>query len=213
MFEASQLITFIIASIILLVIPGPAIFFIVAKSIDQGRTAGIVSVLGIQLGTLFHIGAASLGISAILVTSALAFSLVKYAGAAYLIYLGVKALISKNDTTGLNVEVKKQKLNKVFFQGMIVNVLNPKTALFFFAFLPQFINPAAGSPTVQIFTLGLLFIILSIVSDGIYAMLAGSIKGFLHRNPVRIKIQKYISGVIYIILGLVTLVAEPVRNK
>ena len=209
MFEPTQLITFIFASILLLVIPGPAVFFVVAKSIDQGRTAGVVSVLGIQLGTLVHLLAAALGISAILVSSAMAFNVIKYAGAAYLIYMGIKSLTAKTETPDMNMKFEKQKLSKVFFQGAIVNILNPKTALFFFAFLPQFITPGTTSSTWQIFILGLIFIALSIISDSIYALLAGSIKGYLHRNPVRLKFQKYISGCLYILLGIATLVAEP----
>ncbi|GAA0893090.1 LysE family translocator [Fulvivirga kasyanovii] len=209
MFEPTQLITFIFASILLLVIPGPAVFFVVAKSIDQGRTAGVVSVLGIQLGTLVHLLAAALGISAILVSSAMAFNVIKYAGAAYLIYMGIKSLTAKTETPDMNMRFEKQKLSKVFFQGAIVNILNPKTALFFFAFLPQFITPGTTSSTWQIFILGLIFIALSIISDSIYALLAGSIKGYLHRNPVRLKFQKYISGCMYILLGIATLVAEP----
>ncbi|UII29844.1 LysE family translocator [Fulvivirga ulvae] len=209
MFEPTQLITFIFASILLLVIPGPAVFFVVAKSIDQGRTAGVVSVLGIQLGTLVHLLAAALGISAILVSSAMAFNVIKYAGAAYLIYMGIKSLTAKTETPDINMKFEKQKLSKVFFQGAIVNILNPKTALFFFAFLPQFIAPGTTSSTWQIFTLGLIFIALSIISDSIYALLAGSIKSYLHRNPVRLKFQKYISGCLYILLGIATLVAEP----
>lgn len=209
MFESTQIITFIFASLLLLVIPGPAVFFVVAKSIDQGRTAGVVSVLGIQIGTLVHLAAAALGISAILVTSAMAFNVIKYAGAAYLIYMGIKSLTAKTATPDVNMKFTKQKLSKVFLQGAIVNTLNPKTALFFFAFLPQFITPGATSVTAQIFILGLIFIVLSIISDSIYALLAGSIKGYLHRNPVRLKFQKYISGCLYILLGIATLVAEP----
>ncbi|MBL6448146.1 LysE family translocator [Fulvivirga sp. 29W222] len=209
MFESEQLVTFIIASVLLLVIPGPAVFFVIAKSIDQGRTAGVVSVLGIQIGTLAHLIAAAFGISTILVTSVMAFNVIKYAGAAYLIYMGIKSLITKTVTPDINMKFKKQKLSRVFLQGAIVNILNPKTALFFFAFLPQFITPGTTSSTWQIFTLGLIFIGLSILSDSIYALLAGSTKGYLHRNPVRLKFQKYISGCLYILLGVATLVAEP----
>ena len=169
----------------------------------------MVSVLGIQLGTLVHLLAAALGISAILVSSAMAFNVIKYAGAAYLIYMGIKSLTAKTETPDMNMKFEKQKLSKVFFQGAIVNILNPKTALFFFAFLPQFITPGTTSSTWQIFILGLIFIALSIISDSIYALLAGSIKGYLHRNPVRLKFQKYISGCLYILLGIATLVAEP----
>src|SRR5262245_24275692 len=135
----SSLSLFIAAALILVFMPGPNTLYIIARSIQQGRGAGIVSSLGVQVGTMIHIAAAALGLSALLLSSALAFNVVKYAGAAYLIYLGVRTLLT-NDSLELEQAIQKADLRHVFYQGVVVNLLNPKTALFFFAFLPQFID-------------------------------------------------------------------------
>src|SRR5256886_1859072 len=140
---------FISVTLLLVFMPGPNTLYIIARSIQQGRGAGIVSSLGVQVGSLLHIAAAALGLSALLLSSALAFNAVKYAGAAYLIYLGVKTLLTK-EKSGPAQAVQQARLGRVFFQGVVVNLLNPKTALFFFAFLPQFIDPARGRVAVQI---------------------------------------------------------------
>ena len=132
--DVSTLIVFSIAALVLLVTPGPAVLYIVARSIDQGRLAGVVSVLGIGLGTMVHVFAAALGISALLVSSATAFNAVKYLGAAYLIYLGVRKFMER-DQPVQRIEPEAQPLSKAFNQGILVNILNPKLALFFFAFL------------------------------------------------------------------------------
>jgi threonine/homoserine/homoserine lactone efflux protein len=201
MFEPSSLIVFVIAAGALLITPGPAVLYIVTRSIDQGRVAGIVSVLGIGLGTLFHVAAAALGLSAILMSSALAFNIVKYLGAAYLIYLGLKKLFSKSDTF-LPQQVTHQKLSRIFLQGVVVNILNPKTALFFFAFLPQFADPGRGSVPLQMLVLGLIMLGMGLFSDGAYAILAGTAGNWLRTNQRFLRIQKYVTGSIYILLGL-----------
>lgn len=205
--DTTALLAFMLASIALLVVPGPAVLYIVARSMNQGRFAGLVSVLGIQVGALFHIFGAALGLSVILVTSALAFSIVKYLGAAYLIYLGIRTFLHKESPLE-NDEPEVQPLAKIFRQGIIVNVLNPKTALFFFAFLPQFIHPEAGAASVQILFFGFVFITLAIISDGIYATLAGSLGNRLRQNKIFLRRQKYVSGSIYIGLGLMTAFAS-----
>jgi threonine/homoserine/homoserine lactone efflux protein len=201
MFDPSRLIVFVLAAGALLITPGPAVLYIVTRSIDQGRLAGIVSVLGIGLGTLFHVAGAALGLSAILMSSALAFDIVKYLGAAYLIYIGVKKLFAKNDAF-LPQQIAHQKLSRIFFQGVIVNILNPKTALFFFAFLPQFVDPARGSVPVQMLILGLIMLFMGLFSDGVYAILAGSAGNWLRTNQRFLRVQKYVTGSIYILLGL-----------
>lgn len=206
MFDSATLLLFITGAIILLTTPGPAVLYIVARSVDQGRLAGFVSVLGIQAGALVHIAAAALGLSAILATSALAFSVVKYVGAAYLIYLGVRTLLTKPADEPA-VDAAPISLRRAFRQGAIVNLLNPKTALFFLAFLPQFVDPAAGSPTVQILLLGTLFIALATVSDGVYALLAGAVGGWLKRSRGFLSAQRYLTGGVYIALGVATAVS------
>ena len=208
--DISSLLIFVAATMGLLIIPGPAVLFIVAQSIDQGRKAGIVSTLGIAFGTIFHVIAAALGITIILKTSAEAFIIMKYLGAAYLIYLGISRLLSKE--VAEQQEVVKQSMQKIFVRGMIVNILNPKTALFFFAFLPQFIDPARGSVSLQVIFLGMLFIALGVLSDGFYAILAGSLRDWLLNNEKFLKLQKYVSGGIYLALGVVTAIAGDGRK-
>jgi len=203
MIESTSLAIFVMAALLLLLAPGPAVLYIVARSIDQGSLAGIVSVFGIGMGSLVHVTAAALGLSALLVSSALAFMFVKYLGAAYLIYLGVTTLLKKPVPIAAQ-ERPKQPLFKIFRQGVIVNVLNPKTALFFFAFLPQFVDAHRGSVSLQILFLGGLFTTMAICTDSIYALLAGRLGTWL-KNSLRFqKIQKYFSGSIYILLGLST---------
>ena len=210
--ELSSLLGFLIASVILLLVPGPAVLYIVAKSIDQGRRAGIVSVLGITLGSAVHVVAAAVGISALLMTSAMIFTLVKYAGAVYLIYLGIRKVLSK-DKPGNTIRIERgQKLRKIFWEGFTVNLLNPKMALFFLAFLPQFISPDAGSASLQILLLGILFVSIGLISDSIYALLASGLGQWLKSHPFYLLIQKYVSGFVYITLGLMALAVEPSRK-
>jgi len=212
MIGISTLGLFIVAALALLVTPGPAVLYIVARSIDQGRWAGLVSTLGIGVGTLFHVAAAAFGVSALLMSSALAFNLVKYVGAAYLIYLGLRKLMVKeaveNPTGG-----QPQKLSRIFLQGVVVNLLNPKTALFFFAFLPQFVQVGHGTVAFQIFLLGAIFVGLGICSDGIYAMLAGSIGGWLKGNLGFLRAQRYFAGGVFIALGVVTALSSSSNRK
>jgi threonine/homoserine/homoserine lactone efflux protein len=203
MLEWSSLIVFMIAAAVLLVVPGPAVLYIVARSVNQGRLAGIVSALGIQIGTLFHIVAAALGVSAILVTSARAFQVVKFLGAAYLVYLGIRTLLDRKQPDALSAS-EPQELSRIFYQGVIVNLLNPKTALFFFAFLPQFADPARGPVALQILLLGVIFVTMAICSDSIYALLAGTIGRSLKSNLAVLRGQRYFAGFVYIALGVTT---------
>jgi threonine/homoserine/homoserine lactone efflux protein len=163
----SSLLLFVSAALVLLVIPGPAVFYVVGRSIGQGRGPGLVSALGIQVGTLVHVAAAAVGLSALLMSSAAAFVVVKYLGAAYLIYLGVQKLRSE-ESLELSGNPARVKLGRVFAQGVVVNVLNPKTALFFFAFLPQFVDASRGNVAGQILFLGILFSVLGVMSDSLW---------------------------------------------
>lgn len=204
---------FIITATTLLIIPGPAVLYIMARSIEQGRKAGIVSVLGVSLGGAVHVLAGAIGVSAILMTSATAFNVVKYVGAAYLVYLGCKTLFSRFDETVSGIpEVPRKKLTKIFYESIIVEVTNPKTALFFLAFFPQFISPSSGSVTVQFLFLGALFIILAFLSDGLYAMLAASIRKWMLGSKVNTKIQNRITGYFYIVLGIFSAFMSPSKT-
>ncbi len=203
MLDWSRLSLFISVALLLVFMPGPNTLYIIARSIQQGRRAGIVSSLGVQVGSLIHIAAAALSLSALLLSSALTFNAVKYAGAAYLIYLGVKTLLMK-EKAGPAQAVQKARFSRVFYQGVVVNLLNPKTALFFFAFLPQFIDPARGPVAVQIILLGSILVILGTLSDTVYALAAGSVGNWLRGNLKFLRAQRYCAGSIYIGLGAVT---------
>lgn len=202
MIDTTSYSVFLLAAFTLLIIPGPAVLYITARSIEQGRMAGIVSTLGIGTGAFVHVTFAALGLSALLVSSALAFMVVKYLGAAYLIYLGVTTLMSKTKAD-VDAEFQVQPLRKIFTQGIIVNILNPKTALFFFAFIPQFVNPD-GNVTLQILFLGATFILMAICTDGLYAIFAGTIGNYLRGNQRFANAQKWFSGIVYIFLGVLT---------
>jgi threonine/homoserine/homoserine lactone efflux protein len=210
--DITALAIFVTAAFALLIVPGPAVLYIVGRSIEQGRMAGIVSTLGVGLGSVLHVVFAALGLSALLMQSALAFSIVKYLGAAYLIYLGVRTLLTKTEAKTLT-QVERVHLSKIFTQGFIVNLLNPKTALFFFAFLPQFVSPESGSVTTQVIFLGTIFVTMAIISDGSYALVAGTAGQFLSGNEKVARFQKYMAGTIYIMLGVTTAVSGNTRAK
>jgi threonine/homoserine/homoserine lactone efflux protein len=199
----SSLLLFITGAVVLLIIPGPAVFYIVGRSIDQGRRAGVISALGIATGALVHVTAAALGLSALLVSSATAFGVVKYLGAAYLIYLGLQKLY-RGDSFAKSDAPEPAKFRRIFRQGVVVSVLNPKEALFFFAFLPQFVDYSKGSITAQILFLGLLFICMGVTSDTLWALSAGTLAQHLKRNTRWLKVQRYVSGGMLISLGVAT---------
>jgi threonine/homoserine/homoserine lactone efflux protein len=180
----------------LLAIPGPAVLYIVVQSAEQGRRVGLASVGGIHVGSLVHVAAATAGLSALIVASSLAFSVVKYAGAAYLVYLGIRKLLERTPVE--HVEPSSEPLRRAFLRGIVVNVLNPKTALFFLAFLPQFIDPDRGAVWSQVLVLGLLFVALGVASDSLYAVAAGTVGGLLRRRRIALR---YGSGLVYIGLG------------
>jgi threonine/homoserine/homoserine lactone efflux protein len=198
--EASTLGVFVAAAVALLLTPGPAVLYIVTRSVDQGRVAGLVSVMGICAGTLFHVAAAALGLSALLVASAFAFSTVKYIGAAYLIVLGVQTLV-RQSTAPDAIALERRTLHRVFTQGVIVNLLNPHTALFFFAFLPQFVNRSKGDIPLQMLTLGLLFVVLSAITDSGWALAAGTAGNWLKSHPRFARGQRCATGSALIGLG------------
>jgi threonine/homoserine/homoserine lactone efflux protein len=199
-----DLLLFMTAAIVLLVIPGPAVLYIVARSVDQGRKAGLASCSGITTGGLVHVLAAAFGLSALLVSSAMAYSVVKYAGAAYLVYLGIKKLRERPVAADGVKHVEPASLRHVYAQGVLVQVLNPKAAIFFFAFLPQFVNPIRGPVTLQFLALGMIFIVMGFISDSLWALTAGSAAGWLQRNRTFLRHQRYVSGTVYIGLGLAT---------
>ncbi|HEX6268616.1 MAG TPA: LysE family translocator [Anaerolineales bacterium] len=203
MIELSQLYFFMGATLVLLLVPGPAVLYITARSANQGRLAGLVSVLAIETANFLQAVAATLGLSAILLSSALAFDVVKYLGAAYLIYLGIRKLLASNEGTANGI-IRPESLSRIYWQGFVVNLLNPKTALFFFAFLPQFVNPDRGNVTGQTLLLGTLFVGMAIITDSMYALLASSIADRLRGNRQFQKGQRYFAGLVYVGLGITT---------
>jgi threonine/homoserine/homoserine lactone efflux protein len=205
--DPATLLVFSAAALALIVVPGPAVLYIVAQSLDRGRLAGVVSALGVAVGGLVHVTAATVGLSSLLVSSAEAFTVVKYAGAAYLIGLGLWTLLRhrEDDVSGLP---RERRLSRRFWQGVVVNVLNPKTALFFLAFLPQFVDPDAASPALQIAVLGLLFVVLAVVSDSVWALAAGTASERLRGNRSFLAVRRYVSGSVFVGLGALTAAAK-----
>jgi threonine/homoserine/homoserine lactone efflux protein len=199
---AHAIVLFSLAALALIVVPGPAVLYIVARSFDGGRAAGLVSALGVATGGLVHVLAAIVGLSSLVASSATAFTVVRYAGAAYLIVLGVRRLLERDEERAVEVAATVDRL-RVYRDGIVVNVLNPKTALFFVAFLPQFVDPAAGAVPIQLAVLGFVFVTIALVSDSAYALLAGTAGG-LARRPRALRVQRYVSGSVYLGLGCAT---------
>jgi threonine/homoserine/homoserine lactone efflux protein len=201
---AESLAGFLAAALVVLVIPGPAVLYILATSLGQGRRAGLVSVLGLSAGALVHVAAATAGLSAILLASATAFTAVKLAGAAYLIYLGVRTLLAPLPHANGMVEPPRRAPGRIFADGVLVSILNPKIAVFFLAFLPQFVQPDRGPVPSQVLLLGLLYVGLALLTDGTYAMIAGHLRHWMSGRVLRGPVPRYASGVLYIGLGIGT---------
>ena len=211
MIDPSAWAVFLMSAFVLLIVPGPAVLYIVTRSVDQGRRAGLVSVLGITVGTLFHVAAAALGVSTILVTSATAFATLKYLGAAYLVFLGIQKLRTPAaDAPG--GAATPARLGRVFREGVLVNLLNPKTALFFFAFLPQFVSPDRGHVWLQVIVLSATFMALGLLTDGAYALLSGSLGSWLQRSATFVSVRRYVAGCTYIALGFAAAVSGARRR-
>jgi threonine/homoserine/homoserine lactone efflux protein len=203
---------FMLAALVLLITPGPAVLYIVARSLDQGRSAGLISALGVHVGTLVHVAAAAAGVSAALAASATAFAVVKYLGAGYLIYLGVRRVLDRAEPEAGAGPVRAP-LTRIFAQGIVINVLNPKTGLFFLAFLPQFVDPVRGAVAGQVLVLGMLFVLLGICTDGAWALGAGSARPWLGTQPRNTAGQRYVVGGVYVGLGLVAALSSTSRTK
>jgi threonine/homoserine/homoserine lactone efflux protein len=206
--DAGTLVVFAAAALALIVVPGPAVLYVVAQSIDRGRLAGVVSALGVATGGLVHVAAATIGLSSLLVSSASAFTAVKLAGAAYLIGLGLFTLLRRPEGTRPGLPRPPRRLSRRYWQGVVVNVLNPKTALFFLAFLPQFVEPGHGSAAAQLAVLGLVFVVLAVASDCLWALAAGSASARLRDSRRFLAVQRYVSGSVFVGLGALTAAAK-----
>jgi len=205
---------FVAAALALLLVPGPAVFYVVARGVEGGRPAGLVSCLGIEAGTLLHSALAAVGLSAVVASSAAAFGAVKWLGAAYLVYLGLKKLFGRGEDDG-PVAVGREPLGRVFVQGVLVQVLNPKVALFFLAFLPQFVDPSRGPVWTQILLLGATLGVLGLVTDGLYALLGGTAADWLRRRNESPRFRhagRYLSGGVYLALGAAAATTGPGKD-
>lgn len=197
------------ATLALSLTPGPAVLYIVARGVEGGRLAGLVSAFGICAGGLVHVAFAAVGLSALLASSATAFAVVKWLGVAYLLWLGLSRLLGgdERNTAG---RVEESSLRAVFWQGVLVDVLNPKVALFFLAFLPQFVEPSRGPVWAQMILLGLTFAAVALFTDGLYALLSGTAADWLGRrneSPRFRRAGRYASGSVYLALGAATAIS------
>lgn len=202
MISGHDLLIFLTASILLNIAPGPDTLYVLTRTVAQGRRAGILSSIGACSGALVHVSAAALGLSVVLATSAIAFTVVKYAGAAYLVYLGIRTLRARETVTIEKARPSRASGWRVFRDGIVVDVLNPKAALFFMAFLPQFVKPAAGHATLQFFALGLIVIAIALVWESLLVL-------FAHRVTRRLSANRNVSrwlnralGTVFIALGI-----------
>lgn len=167
----STLLVFMLATLALLVVPGPSVVYVVTRTVQHGRAAGLLSVLGLETGALIHVGAAAIGLTALIASSELAYTAVRYAGATYLVLLGVRQLTGRSGLAA-HSSPNAAGRGRLFRDGVMVDLLNPKTGLFFIAFLPQFVDPSSGSVSVQIVILGLCFVVLATCCDTTYALAA-----------------------------------------
>lgn len=201
MIDLTTLITYVAIVLGFVFIPGPATLLTVARATSSGTKVGIATGAGIAAGDVIHTFMAIVGISAVIAASAMLFSIIKYIGAAYLIYLGIRALLEKAQA-GPARRALPISANRAFRQAVLAEVLNPKTVLFFLAFLPQFVRPENGSVALQLTVLGILFVLLGLVSTVVFALTAGGLGNFLRRNPTVLKWQGKVVGGIYCAVGL-----------
>jgi threonine/homoserine/homoserine lactone efflux protein len=204
---ASAIALFLLASVALAIVPGPAVAYIVTQSIDQGRRAGLVSALGVASGGLVHVAAATVGLSALIASSATAFTVVKLVGAAYLIAVGIRRILA-GDGGETERRALRAPLRRIYRQGVIVNVLNPKTALFFLAFLPQFVDPDRGAVWPQVAMLGVVFVSVAVLSDMAYALVSDAIAGRIRRTGAGAKVRRWLTGGIFVALGITAAAAR-----
>lgn len=207
----STIAAFAAASLLLLIIPGPAVLYVVNRSVSDGRQAGFAGVAGLTLGNLVHVIAAAVGLSAVLATSAAAFNTVKWLGAGYLVYIGVRTLMRPAPTFA--ADQPSVSIRRSFTQGVVVNVLNPKVALFFLSFLPQFIRPEVGRPGIQALVLGLVFVAIGFCTDGTYSLVASQLREVLLRGKALPFVQRWVAGGVFIGLGVVAGTASASHAK
>jgi threonine/homoserine/homoserine lactone efflux protein len=209
--DLGSIITFGIASIALLLIPGPAVIYILNRSVSDGREVGLAAVAGLELGNMVHVVAASAGLSAVLATSATAFNTVKWLGAGYLVFVGVRTLLMRPAT--MSGDSTSVTLKRSFTQGVVVNTLNPKVALFFVSYLPQFIDADKGAAWSQALVLGTVFVLIGCCTDGMYALTASALRNKLLTGRTLPFVQRYVAGTVFVALGAMAATTSPASSK
>lgn len=203
-----SILAFMLAAAILVAIPGPAVIYIVNRGISQGRRAAVISALGIETGALVHVVAATAGLSAVIASSRELFLIVKYAGAAYLVILGILAWRSRDEPHDVAMPLRRASLRRLYAQGIVVNVFNPKVGIFFLAFLPQFVAPGHGAVPLQMLVFGGIFLLVATVLDIGYALASGYVGEWLSRRRGIARLRNRIAGATYIGLGAMVGVSE-----
>ncbi len=201
MMDLSTLVSFLVAAVLLTLMPGPDNLFVLAQSISQNKEAGFATSLGLCSGLLIHITAAAVGISALLYHSSLAFSLVKYVGAAYLLYMAIQALREQESATS-SQNHPPQTYSALYRKGIIMNILNPKVSLFFLALLPQFVDQKAGNPAIQIVLLGGVFLIQALLIFYVISLFASKLSNLLTRNTIISRRINILKGILLGIIGI-----------
>jgi threonine/homoserine/homoserine lactone efflux protein len=203
---------FLATAMALLAIPGPAVLYVVTRSIEMGRAGGVASVAGITTGTIVYVGLATAGLSSLVLASKTAFDGVKYVGAAYLIVLGARRLLTRADGV-VEEEAVPRTRRRAYTQGVVVNLTNPKTIVFIFAFIPQFVDPNARHVWLQVLVLGLSFALLGFLSDNVYALAAGAVADKLRGSRKIARFERWFGGSILIGLGIAAAVWTPSRSR
>ncbi len=211
--DPGTLILFAAAALVILVIPGPAVLYVVSQSVEHGRRAGLLSVVGLHCGTLVHVFAAAVGLSALLVSSATAFDVVRLVGAAYLIVIGLRALLARGVEQIEAPAPREMEPGRIIRRGVLVEVTNPKTAIFFLAFLPQFVRPGHGPVALQMVVFGLTFLALGTITDGGWAIASGSAANWVRARPSIGRAQRTVTGCIFIGLGVATAIGAGDRRS
>ncbi len=200
MFQFTTLLTYLAACTVIILIPGPAQALVITNSISSGKKAGVITAVGLNLATIFHAVTAALGLSAVLAASAEAFSIVKFAGAAYLIYIGIKTFLAKDET--ITTPNKNSQVSKTITKAFITGVLNPKVAIFFLAFLPQFVEPGNGSVFIQFLLLGIILGIMDIIYESLLVIVVTTASKWFIQNQRFTSLRRRITGSVLVGLGL-----------
>jgi len=210
--SSSTYVVFLATAITLLLVPGPAVLYVVTRSIEMGRGGGLASVAGITTGTVVFVALAVAGLSSLLLASTAAFDAVRYAGAAYLVILGVRRLLGRG-LEEADTDAPPRTRRHAYVQGIVVNLTNPKTIVFVFAFLPQFVDPTAHHVWLQVFVLGSTFATLGFLSDSMYALAAGAIAERLRGSRGIARVQRWFGGSVLVGLGILAAVWSPSRAR